>query len=90
MIILILLFVKLYCLISLLKENKKVIFICDGKIDFCLSKNLNENDILCVRNNYSLYRILYEKNGLKEIKSKVEIWNNGLDIIKILENEYNK
>ena len=90
MIILILLFVKLYCLISLLKENKKVIFICDGKNDFCLSKNLNENDILCVRNNYSLYRILYEKNGLKEIKSKVEIWNNGLDIIKILENEFNK
>ena len=71
-------------------KYKKVIFICDGKIDFCLSKNLNENDILCVRNNYSLYRILYEKNGLKEIKSKVEIWNNGLDIIKILENEYNK
>ena len=72
------------------KFIKGVIVICDEKIDFCLSKNLNENDILCVRNNYSLYRILYEKNGLKEIKSKVEIWNNGLDIIKILENEFNK
>lgn len=23
-------------------KYKKVIFICDGKIDFCLSKNLNE------------------------------------------------
>ncbi len=69
------------------EKYKKVIFICDGYNDFCLSKKLTQKDLILVKKDHSLYNILYEKNGLKDIKCRINIWNNGLEIIKILEEE---
>ena len=68
-------------------KYKNVIFIYDGYNDFCLSKKLGKNDLILVKKDHALYKILYEKNGLKEIKCKISIWNNGLEIIKVLKEE---
>ncbi len=68
-------------------KYKRVIFICDGYNDFCLSKILTKKDLIIVKKDHALYKILYEKNGLKDIKCRINIWNNGLEIIKILEEE---
>ena len=62
----------------------KVIFIGDGANDFCFSKHLNENDILFPRNGYSLYRILFDENKKSMIKAEIHPWNNGLDILNVL------
>jgi 2,3-diketo-5-methylthio-1-phosphopentane phosphatase len=70
-------------------KYKQNIFVCDGYNDFCLSKKLNKNDIILVRKNHNLFHILYKKNGIKELKCKVNIWENGLEVLKVLENELN-
>ena len=41
----------------------KIFYIGDGKNDFCLSKKLGVNDIIFPRFNYTLYKILFDKNG---------------------------
>ena len=69
------------------EKYKKVIFICDGYNDFCLSKKLTQKDLILVKKDHSLYNILYEKNGLKDIKCRINIWTNGLEIINVLEKE---
>ena len=62
----------------------KIFYIGDGKNDFCLSKKLGINDIVFPRVNYSLYKILYDKNGKKEVKAKIIPWNNGNDIYNVI------
>ena len=66
------------------KENKfdKIFYICDGSNDFCLSKKLGINDIIFPRKNYSLYKILFDKNGKNEVKANIVPWVNGKDICK--------
>ena len=66
------------------KQYEKIIFICDGYNDYCLSKNLEENDIVFVRKNYGLDKILNEKNKKDKIKCVIKYWENGFDIINIL------
>ena len=66
------------------KENcyEKTIFICDGLSDFCLAKNLNENDVVMPRKNFSFYN-KYKLQDEK-LKCKVESWENGNDIINFI------
>ena len=45
---------------------------------------VNENDILFPRNGYSLYRILFDENKKSMIKAEIHPWNNGLDILNVL------
>ena len=68
------------------KEEKYdgIFYICDGKNDFCLSKILTENDIVFPRFNYSLYKILFDKNGKNEVKAQIIAWKNGKDILDVL------
>ena len=60
----------------------KVFYVADGGNDFCLSKKLGINDIIFPRKNYSLYKILYYKNGKNEVKAKIVSWENGNGICK--------
>jgi len=67
------------------KDNfDKIFYTCDGTNDFCLSKKLGKNDVIFPRVNYSLYKILFEKNGKKEIKAEIIPWNNGKDIYEYI------
>ena len=63
----------------------RIFYICDGRNDFCLSKKLVKNDIVFPRFNYSLYKILFDKNGKNEVKAKIIPWNNGKDILDVLQ-----
>ena len=51
-----------------------------------ISKKLGKNDIIFPRINYSLYKILFEQNGKKEIKAEIIPWNNGNDICEYIKN----
>ena len=62
----------------------KIFYAGDGTNDFCLSKKLGKNDVIFPRVNYSLYKILFEKDGKKEIKAEIIPWNNGKDICEYI------
>lgn len=70
---------------GILWENRdkyeRFIFICDGSNDLCLAKNLDKNDILFPRKDFNLYKKLYEKGQIDNIKCNVQPWNNAFDIL---------
>ena len=67
-----------------MNKYEKIVFICDGGNDVCLTRKLlKENDIVCPRLNYSCYKNLAIEKKY-EIKCKLVPWENGEDIIKIL------
>ena len=75
-------------LIDKYKKNKNIIFdkvyyICDGLNDFCLARNLKENDVLLVKRGLTLYKRLYENEWIKNITCSVDVWDDGFDILKI-------
>lgn len=63
---------------------RNIIFICDGSNDFCLGKELKEHDVLFVRKDFSLYKKLYNKGYIDKLKCKVNLWENGDDIVHFL------
>ena len=63
----------------------RIFYIGDGRNDFCLSKKLGKNDIVFPRFNYSLYKILFDKNGKNEVKAQIIPWKNGKDILDVLQ-----
>ncbi len=65
----------------------KVYYICDGLNDFCLARNLKENDVVLVRKDFTLYNALYENGWIKNVTCVIDSWNNGYDIIDYLKNE---
>lgn len=67
-----------------MKQYSKAIFICDGKNDFCLAKNLKKNDAILIRKNHALYDLLSIKEFKKEIKGEIINWSNGNEIIEYL------
>ena len=67
-------------------KKTNLFYVGDGYNDFCISKKLGKNDIIFPRINYSLYKILFEQNGKKEIKAEIIPWNNGNDICEYIRN----
>ena len=61
---------------------EKVVFICDGLSDFCLARNLSENDVVMPRKNFSFYNKFKQQD--EKLKCKVESWENGNDIINFI------
>ena len=62
----------------------KIFYIGDGRNDFCLSKKLGKNDFVFPRMNYTLYKILFDKDGKKDIKAEIIPWNTGKEICEVL------
>ena len=62
----------------------KIFYISDGRNDFCLSKKLGKNDFVFPRMNYTLYKILFDKDGKKDIKTEIIPWNTGKEICEVL------
>ena len=75
---------KEFCNTHDMNNYDKVIFICDGFNDFCLAVDLGENDITLMRKNFALYKKIYSKNFENNLKCKVQVWENGNDIINYL------
>ena len=65
----------------------KVYYICDGLNDFCLARNLKDNDVVLVRKDFTLYNALYENGWIKNVTCVIDSWNNGYDIIDYLRNK---
>ena len=64
----------------------KILYFGDGGNDLCLSKKLSEKDYLFPRKNYTLYKKLFNMNIKNEIKAKIFPWENGHEIIEVLNN----
>ena len=71
-----------------IKQDKydKFLFIGDGGNDLCLSRKLSEKDYVFPRRNFRLYDLLFNENKMNEIKAKLYPWENGIEIIDLLEN----
>ena len=67
-------------------KYKNFYFICDGFNDYCLGENLGEKDALFPLKDYKLYKRLYEKGDLKNLKCKCFPWENGLGILNTVKN----
>lgn len=76
---------KEFCESHDIKNYERIIFICDGFNDLCLAVNLKKNDVAFVRKNFSLHKKLIEDNLIDKLECKVEIWENGNDIVSYLE-----
>lgn len=80
---------KRYVVDKYLSEKKncsisKIIYVGDGKIDYCPGVGLRHNDIFFVKKNSSLDRFLKEKTNSNKIKADIKYWKNGNDILNNL------
>ena len=64
----------------------KVLFIADGGNDLCLTKTLNQKDIVFPRIGYSLHNKLSNIEIQKTVQCKICPWENAESIIKFLNN----
>lgn len=67
----------------------RIIYIGDGKNDLCPILRLSERDIAFPREDYVLMKILNntENNQIPKINARVFPWNDGIQILKKLEEE---
>ena len=65
-------------------KYKNLYFICDGFNDYCLGENLSEKDVLFPKKDLTLYKRLYEKGDLKNLKCKCYTWETGFDVINAI------
>ena len=66
-------------------KNSKIFYICDGWNDYCLSsKYLKKNDVIFIRKGFSFWKMLQKEKYNKNIKSNINYWENGLDIINAM------
>jgi len=73
------------------KQNnryKNIVYLGDGSNDFCPSTILKENDILFPRKNFALFKELYKKNKINMLECKVFPWEDGLEIIEVIKENY--
>ena len=77
-------------LIERKKENisfKNMVFVGDGSNDFCLTKILTNNDLVCYRIGYALEKQIkkwLDLNKKEEYLCRVLPWNTGFEIIERL------
>jgi len=60
-----------------------IIYIGDGKNDFCPCRQLRDNDYILARKKYGLHNLLSQENS--QIKAHVFPWENGWDVYQILQ-----
>ncbi|MCQ2819837.1 MAG: HAD-IB family phosphatase [archaeon] len=62
------------------EDFKKIIFIADGLVDFCIAKHLSENDFIFPRKDAKLHKLIMDESKGK-IKCEYFPWENGLEIL---------
>lgn len=68
-------------------EYEHVFYVGDGGNDFCPARNLKSNDVLFARKDYALHKKLRKLSGNEVLSSKISIWENGMDILKVIEKD---
>lgn len=63
------------------KKYDVVIFVCDGGNDYCYANSLQEKDYVFCRKDFGLYKRLYKRDMIKNLKCNVKVWENGFEII---------
>ncbi|PKU77591.1 Inorganic pyrophosphatase 2 [Dendrobium catenatum] len=63
-------------------EKKRVIYLGDGKGDYCPSLRLGEGDFVMPRKNYPLWDLIQNNPGL--LRAEVHEWSNGEEQEKVL------
>ena len=71
------------------RNYKKIFYIGDGGNDFCPIGVLKEKDWVFARKNYCLEKKILKKNK-EGVLANVSVWENGFEIIKKLEEIYQK
>lgn len=61
--------------------NKKIIYVGDGRNDFCPALDLRENDFYFVRRGFNLEKYLEDETQLAKIKARIKFWTNGFEIL---------
>ena len=68
-------------------EIKHLLFIGDGRNDYCGGLSLNKDHHFCVRKNFNLAKLLSKKeNMVKSIRADIIYWESAQDIIEKLMN----
>ena len=67
------------------QQNHILLYMGDGKIDFCAATKLRFDDKVFVKNNSSLSKLLKEDELKNKIKSSVVYWKNAYDILNHLQ-----
>ena len=52
-----------------------------------MGENLSEKDVLFAKKDLTLYKRLYEKGDLKNLKCKCFPWENGFDVINTIKTD---
>lgn len=65
-------------------DEKTVLYVGDGKNDFCPALSMKECDFIFPRKGYSLLKLLDE--NMQRVAPTVVPWTNGLDILDMLKN----
>lgn len=64
--------------------TKQIIYVGDGKIDFCAGVGLRNCDIFFVKKNSSLARFIQNEINKNKIEADIKIWKNANDILNYL------
>lgn len=64
-------------------EFKSLVYIGDGRNDFCPAIRLSNNDFVFPRINYPLFKLIEKKRSA--VDAQVFPWQNGSDIIKVFQ-----
>lgn len=68
-----------------LSNLAEIIYVGDGRNDYCPGLCLRETDFFFVRENYSLSKLLDKRHNLREcIRSKIFKWQTAKDLLEIL------
>jgi len=66
-------------------KDSKIFFVCDGWNDYCLaSQSMRNKDVVIIRDGFRFSNMLKDEKFKNNIKSNVELWQNGKEIIEIL------
>ena len=66
-------------------QPTQVIYVGDGRIDYCPGLRLRQNDLFFVRTKLALCKLMEDQKFRSEIKAKVKFWKNAEEIASQLE-----
>ncbi len=69
-------------------DFNRVIYICDGKNDYCLARNLKPNDIVFVRKGFELDDYLNKEGKIVDIKAEVKYWDTSEELLEFFNKSY--
>ncbi|RNA23952.1 putative phosphatase phospho2 [Brachionus plicatilis] len=62
-------------------SSRKVVYVGDGRNDFCPALDLKESDYYFVRRGFNLEKYLEDENLLGKIKANIKFWSSGSEIL---------